>query len=211
VKVSVQGGDLEVDRADEGERATFESDQRVSVRQKDDEFFIEAESGDLALHLPPVAALTVSVYGGDVELSGLSGDLDVRTFGGDLEAKDCAGNLAIDHTGGDVELRGRIESIRLEAKGGDVGLHDLYLSEGEHSVKGMGGDLELSFAPEASVTLSVHSFGGDVECDLPERERRDGLVEVQRSYTIGDGAAQLRVRNMGGDVVVHGPVAQAAD
>lgn len=124
----------------------------------------------------------LNTSGGDIELTGVDGELELATSGGDISVIDSKGNLSAKTSGGDVKSvnfngesalktsGGDIEVLKsngpVEAKtsGGDI---KLMISNGEVKGATSGGDIELNYTGNnEGITLSTS--GGDIELKLPQ-------------------------------------------
>jgi len=140
----------------------------------------------------------VKLSGGNASLEGVGGKVRIRLRGGELTADGCTGRFDVECMGGNAELTGLISGIDLKCMGGSVALDALRLTEGKHTVKAMGGRVDLVLSPRSSVAVRAKAFGGAVTSDVPSPD--EGPKRGGDEYRIGDGAARLDVKAMGGDV-----------
>ncbi len=181
-------------------------------------FGLEVGGGTVELEIPRDARLEISASTGDVSVRDVTGAVAIRTVSGDISLRGGGGDLRIEAASGnlravaeapiscsartisgDVEIDApRMERTSITTVSGDVELASAFAPGGDHLVTTTSGDVEL--AVEGGVTIDVRTVSGDVGRDHPDlREhtsRRDPLV-------IGDGAAQLAVRTLSGDIEVR--------
>jgi hypothetical protein len=129
--------------------------------------------------------------------------LDVRCMGGDLEIQDFPGAMALDTMGGELRVRGPRVPFRFRTLGGKGRVSDLDIREGGAVISTAGGDVQIDIAPGASLAIRVSTLGGTI--DFPPGTERDAQGKTRRRATcvIGDGAAELRIDTLGGDVRVR--------
>jgi hypothetical protein len=102
---------------------------------------------DYRIGVPAGVAVVARAAGGGIDVSGVSGDLDLRATGGGIELQDASGTLRLSATGGGVSATGLTSAV-VEA----------------HS---SGGGVTLGFARPPR-TVAVSSSGGGVTVELPD-------------------------------------------
>ncbi|MCE0766782.1 DUF4097 domain-containing protein [Pseudonocardia kujensis] len=126
----------------------------------------------LTVTVPAGAASSVDLGAGDVVVSDLTGEHELRTAGGDVTGTGLAGPRVSAHsTAGDVELTFAAPptAVVAESTAGDVGvlvpLGPVYRVDAGTTV----GSVEVGVAddPGAAATISAHSTAGDVRVAHP--------------------------------------------
>ena len=115
------------------------------------------------IKLPQSYNADVSTAGGDLKLSGLSGNIDMKTAGGDIKTSETSGSLDLKTTGGNIESLNFSGNISVSTAGGDIHLDG---SNGKISGVTAGGDIKLYYKGE-NKGIKLTSSGGDIEITLP--------------------------------------------
>lgn len=153
-----------------------------------------------------VSAHTVQ---GDIEVHGAQGRLDFNTTSGDLEAADLSGDLTAKTVSGDIQLhRIDVGSADVSTVSGDVVYEGGVRERGVYSLKAHSGDLLLIAPQPMNATITVNTFSGDFETDVPLRlsEQQGGK---RFSFTLGDGSAHVELESFSGDIHLARPGAAA--
>lgn len=182
-------------------------------------------SVDFDVSLPAGTDLRLSGVSADLDIRGMSGDQEIRTVSGDLSLDEVSGRIVLHSVTGDVLLRGDVVSldgtttsgdlsavanefgdVRLRSVSGDMRLAGGFSRGPTHSIESVSGDLELS--PLNGMTIRMSTLSGAIKSELSHRlESRGG----RRTATVGDGAADVSVRTMSGDVTILRSVGQPAE
>ncbi len=182
-------------------------------------------TGTVEVDVPRDARVVVTSAAGDVAVRDVLGGVTLKTAPGDISVKRAAGSITAEAASGDVSVTAvepvsldvravsgdvrarapRFDRVKIETVSGDVELAGMFAPGEQHAVSTVSGDVELALV--GGLTLAVRTVSGSVECEHPDRRDGDGR---KRPLVIGDGAAQLAVRSMSGDVEVRaGKVAGA--
>jgi hypothetical protein len=189
IRMSLGGGSKGSDahlRAGSGDRVRILRGEALEVHRNGNDFVLTWAKGPLELEIPAQLAA-----------------LDVRCMGGDLEVRDFPGPMALDTMGGDLRVRSPRVPFRFRTLGGSVRVADLDLREGGAAISTTGGDVQIDAAPGASLAIRVSTLGGSME--FPPGTERDARGTARRRATcvIGEGAAELRIDTLGGDVLIR--------
>lgn len=150
---------------------------------------------DYEIQVPPATEARIEAEGGDVEISGIRGPVEVRTGSGDV---------AVEGIGGDVEIGTGSGDARARDVGGDFRAHT---GSGDVSAEGIRGDVEIA---TGSGHIAVRSISGDLTATagsgdiVIERvgsdvEARTGSGDIRVDSSIGPRAI-WRFRTGSGDV-----------
>ncbi len=177
------------------------------------ELTVEAE-------VPFAAELQLSGVSSDVDVSDLRGDQGYRTVSGDLSVTNAGGRVRLETVSGDATIRAdellslqsqgvsgdlnvtasTLRSLRANTVSGDVEL-EAQLAEGsDFSVETVSGDLEVGLVGDA--TFEIRGLSTDVSSELDHR--LEGQVD-RRRLIIGSGSPRLSFKSMSGDVHVRRP------
>ena len=185
------------------------SEVPVDISREDSKIVIETDGGedtgaDYTLRVPTGSSVEVESEAGDVEVSGISGNVTVGAEAGDVRVRDVGGDVKVEAPRGDVsvgDVNTDTGSANLEAGVGDVSLEDLILGTLETSVEA--GDVTLSGRFSGGGRVSVET--GDIIVMLPPEDTRDLTLEtrvgsVLREPADGDSNGQGSETRQGSNV-----------
>jgi DUF4097 and DUF4098 domain-containing protein YvlB len=158
------------------------SEVPVDISREDSTVVVETDGArktgaDYALRVPAEGAVEVEAEAGDVEVSGLSGNVTVFAGAGDVTVRDVGGGVRIEAPQGDVSVGGvntDTGGVELEVGTGDVGLRDMVVGTLEASVGA--GDVALSGRFSGGGRVSVET--GDIVARIPSEDTRDLTLET---------------------------------
>jgi hypothetical protein len=159
---------------------------------------IETASGDVDLS-DLTGAVQVSTASGDVALARLSGPVTVRTVSGDQRLTDLTGEVRLASTSGDIQASGLTRLKEATSVSGDLRLTGLITEDA--ALKTTSGDVTLRLAPTSAARIEVTTISGSIRTSgltLTEQSRS------QRSLTsvLGVGGGLLRINTISGDVTL---------
>lgn len=122
-------------------------------------------SDNLSISVPHTFSVASRSHGGDIDMRGVQGEIDVSTSGGDIDLEDLSGKITAHTSGGDVEGTGIGGRVTISTSGGSIEFEDV---RGELNGKTSGGDVTVENV-QGSVTLKTS--GGEIELyDVVGRE-----------------------------------------
>lgn len=172
-------GDLQVRGWDTVQMAVQADPEDVVIDQQDDQVEVRCH-GDLDLHIPAAANLTLGSLHGDasikflqngLEIAQVHGSLDLRQLSacrvdqvrGDLRVRSLTENLSVGHIDGDADARHIHGDCVFNLVGGDLDLQDI------------AGTIQASASGDARLRLNeltgdayAIKAGGNLYCYLPE-------------------------------------------
>ena len=159
------------------------SEVPVNVSREDSSIVLETDGGretgaDYSLRMPAGGALEVESEAGDVEVSGLSGEVTVYAGAGDVTVRNAGGGVAVEAPQGDVtvtDVGTDTGGVELEVGSGDVSLGDLVVGTLEAGVEA--GDVTLSGRFSGGGRVSVET--GDIAARLPSEDTRNLTLETR--------------------------------
>jgi len=115
--------------------------------------------------------------GGNLDLNGLSGKVNGRTSGGNISLKNCKNNLDLTTSGGNINAQNSTGNITVSTSGGSLKLDNL---SGNIKAQTSGGNID---GKTIAGTLSAHTSGGNVsllalDCSL-KTSTSGGNIEVK--------------------------------
>jgi DUF4097 and DUF4098 domain-containing protein YvlB len=178
LKGSTMGGDVTYDGVKRRERAGAKRDGKADGDEKD---------------------VSVSTFGGDLDLDYEGKDVRARTFGGDVNV-DNARSVKVSTMGGDIEVAQAPEGADAHTMGGNITIEsagrfaraktmggdiDIFEVDGRVKATTMGGDVKVRVVGggEGDRDVELKSMGGDVELTVPKGYPMDFDIEI--TYTKG--------------------------
>jgi DUF4097 and DUF4098 domain-containing protein YvlB len=168
------------------------SEVPVDISREDSKIVIETDGGedtgaDYTLRVPTGSSVEVESEVGDVEVSGISGNVTVGAEAGDVRVRDVGGDVKVEAPRGEVsvgDVNTDTGSANLEVGVGDVSLEDLILGTLEASVEA--GDVTFSgrFSGGGRVTVET----GDILARLPPEDTRDLTLETRIGSVLRESA-----------------------
>jgi hypothetical protein len=150
------------------------------------------EDVEVHVRVPAGVRFAASTVSGDVDVEGLTADVEAHSVSGDVHVS-TRGSVEAGSVSGDLDLTmGRLPS------------------NGTLEFRTVSGDVEITLPRDAGAELHARTLSGDIDSDFPlevsGRDRGRGYhIEVgQRARgTIGRGGARLDVETVSGDITVH--------
>jgi hypothetical protein len=174
-----------------------ESDNIVSVRMD-----FSPKNADIEVRVPRRTSVKASlVNGGDVEITGLTGEHELSNVNGDVIAMDVTGSAVINATNGDV----RATFVSVD-------------STKPMSFTSFNGDVDVTLPGNLAADLIVASQQGDVYTDFDVQAQEDPPNVQQRGgpnggrqirwsqrtrYAIGGGGPDIQLQTFNGDVMIR--------
>jgi Putative adhesin len=159
------------------------SEVHVDITREDSRITIKTEGGgdtgaDYALRIPAGASVEVESEAGDVEISGLTGNVKAGAEAGDVTVNDVGGGVKIEAPKGDVTVANvntDTGGAELEVGAGDVALEDLILGTLEANVEAGSVTLSGRFSGDGRVSVET----GDIIARLPAEDTRDLTLQTR--------------------------------
>jgi DUF4097 and DUF4098 domain-containing protein YvlB len=168
------------------------SEVPVDISREDSKIVLETDGGedtgaDYTLRVPTGSSVEVESEVGDVEVSGISGNVTVGAEAGDVRVRDVGGDVKVEAPRGEVsvgDVNTDTGSANLEVGVGDVSLEDLILGTLEANVEA--GDVTFSgrFSGGGRVTVET----GDIVARLPPEDTRDLTLETRIGSVLRESA-----------------------
>ena len=166
----------------------------VNISREDSAFVLETEGGrntgaDYELRVPSGGVVEVESEAGDVEVTGLSGELTVRAEAGDVTIRDAGGSSTVEAPRGDVVISGvstDTGQMELVVGSGDVTLEDVVVGTLEARVEA--GDVVLSGRFSGGGRVFVET--GDITANLPPEDTRELTLEARIGEVFREAPAE---------------------
>ncbi len=135
---------------------------------------------------------------GDVEVTGVAGEIKVKTASGDVALKQVSGNITVDAASGDVSIEDASGIANAHTASGDVQASFARIEgSGPMSFSTASGDVTVRVPGTISANVQVSTASGSVKSDFPlsldERGKKGSAV-------LGSGALSLKISTASGDV-----------
>ena len=150
--------------AEDAERLRIDAGSSM-VRVGFDRFHGE-QGGDLQITIPATMAVRVAGNQGDVQVTGVQGEVSIDILTGDIELTGGRGLVSAHTVQGDIEVHDAQGRLDFNTSSGDLQGHNL---SGDLVAKTVSGDVQLSGIDAASANVSTVS--GDVTYEGSVRER----------------------------------------
>ena len=138
-----------------------------------------------SVRLPERADLRIATVHGPVEVTGITGAVEVQTVNGSLRLAKQRGNVNAKTVNGRIDCE--LDSLR----------------EGErHSLRTVNGQVHLTLGPEASGLVDASAINGQVVMDLADLEHLDAPTRRRKKVQVGEGGGECRVRTVNGTIRV---------
>jgi DUF4097 and DUF4098 domain-containing protein YvlB len=156
-------------------------------------------SVDIDVRVPKSSLLSIDAAHGDINVSGVSGNIDVRSGNGDTEIHDAGSDVTVESESGDIHITGVRGNLRLSGRGDDVEIDDV---AGNAAIDGaFSGDIEVR-----DVAKAVHCATQFSDLTLGQLTGTMKLDSGDISVSGVTGDAKIITRNK--DIAADGIVGQ---
>ena len=188
---------------------------------------------DLVVQAPRHSQVAVRTSSADIDVSHLGGSLDLESVSGSIRVSGTPRMVYVESAGGDIDIEVSTKVVRAKSIDGNVtvrvarGYVEVSTVSGSATVLGervwegemttVSGDIHFTgdFDPDGS--FSFESHGGDIELVLPDginadfeittlrgvQIRNDFAPARDRSFSVGRGGTQIRIKSFKGDVFLR--------
>lgn len=204
--VTITGGASEV-RVEVNRSGRDADDVSVSFDERGDRIFVTSEYESRGRHnarmtydirVPSRFNIDLQSTGGNVEISGVSGNFEGQTMGGGLSLRDLSGTADLQTMGGEINLRDSNLDGKLHTMGGNITLTNV---DGSVEATTMGGNVTHQGTGSREKALKVHSMGGNVR--IGDAPAGADLQTMGGDIRAGNVGAFLEAETMGGDIDVE--------
>jgi DUF4097 and DUF4098 domain-containing protein YvlB len=186
---------------------------------------LEVESISAFIEVSDVTGqVDVSSISGDVTVTGECEELEAESISGDVFVEGGAPEIEIGSISGKVKASGKVSDIEVGTVSGSIDLaFEKYLGlnvesvAGDATVKGdlagdahfsfnlHSGDLTLTVPGDLSADFEIETFSGEIDNDFGQKSRKTSKYAPGREleFTVGGGAARVRINTFSGDVVIR--------
>lgn len=186
-------------------------------------------SVDLIITVPREASIEAHTVSGDLSVTGTRGQAEIQSVSGDVTVEDVQGPLSLKSVSGDCSCAGFVGRLEANTVSGDLTFERCRVREadivtasgglslegdlergGQHRLRTISGDIDLSLAGSA-YEIGYKTMSGDVSLDADGRITKDGRRD--RTIHVGSGGepARVQVKTVSGDLAVHASSAAVPD
>lgn len=187
-------------------RATTTSgDIRVTGSKADVE--ARTQRGDIAVD--DVGRVDLHAFSGEVEATTVAGDVRINVLSGDVRLRGGTGEIEIKTVSGDIDVRdARSRFVRLGSTSGDLTYDGSIDRTGRYELETHSGDVDLTLPANVGVDLTVSTFSGGIESDIPmellpgphgDASSHGKTIRLQ----IRGGGARINAESFSGDINIR--------
>jgi len=163
---------------------------------------VNAVSGDV----------TTEIAAGNLELKTVSGDIKIKGHGqpAQLRVTTVSGDVHLEHGAGDLEtttVSGTLvvsldtaRSVHARTTSGDMHFDARMTRGSTFEASTVSGDVNVRASAEGGYAYEVSTFSGDISDCFGGPKAEKGIVGHSLSGSRGEGAGQMRLKTMSGDV-----------
>ena len=144
--------------------------------------------------------------GGNLQVVQVTGAVNGRTSGGNIILRGCEGGADLKNAGGSIEVEND-GPVLAKNSGGSIRCHLQEASENQSlllDLETMGGSINVSLVPDIAATVEAKVLGGSVTTEFPVTVEASGTVKPdQLQGTINDGGPLLKLRSVGGNIILR--------
>ena len=129
---------------------------------------------------------SVETVNGNVNISGLSGEVDAESVNGDIDVRDLAGDVSLSTVNGSIDA----EFARLKG-------------EQRVKVETVNGRVTINLPEDADVEISADTLNGGINCSDFGLEADKGFVGSDLNGKIGEGNARLNIDTVNGAIKIR--------
>lgn len=152
-----------------------------------------SESCDLRVSLPGMEGVWVRSSAGDVEVTGMGGELFIETSAGDVEVERHEGSVTVVTSAGDIEISDVSGETRARTSAGDI---DLVRVSSPVAAATQAGDVHAVVTGPFAGSIEAKTSVGDLRINGTEYESKSATV------TMGEGSDTCLFESSVGDVRV---------
>ena len=150
------------------------------------------------------AAIAVSSVDGDVSVRGASGPIAINTGDGDVRLDRVSGAISVQGIDGDVTiLQASTSSLSVSTVDGDLRYEGIVQAGGHYALATHDGSVTFVLPRGAGARVTVLTYDGSLLPSFPIELR--GVLGSTAEFTLGDGAATVRLETFNGDIYLLRP------
>jgi DUF4097 and DUF4098 domain-containing protein YvlB len=169
---------------------------------------VDASSSSGGIEVSDAAAVEVSTLSGDVDVAQATGAVTATSSSGDLTLRGCSGKVDATSSSGDLSIsRSTSKTVSAITTNGEVTFDGTLVAQGSYSLTSHSGDVEVVLAKDASAQVGVGTWSGTIDTEVPVTIKSDAGstrdMTKHFSFTLGGGSAKLTAESFSGDIVIR--------
>ncbi len=144
----------------------------------------------------------ISSASGDIEVSGVTGEVHVNTASGDVTIKDVNGTVDASTASGQMRVRNVAGSVNAQSASGDVDV-EMTRVEGSRRMEfsSASGDVNVKMPLNVDADIDMSSATGAVKTNFPIEVQSERYGPGQRARgRLGDGSRRVHISSASGNV-----------
>jgi DUF4097 and DUF4098 domain-containing protein YvlB len=165
---------------------------------------VETNRGDITVN-GGSGFVSLNTVQGQIALSNAKGRVDVTSVNDGIRLADIAGDVSAETTNGAITLE-RIDSTNVDvyAVNGNVSYDGPIRDKGTYRFTTHNGNINLTVAEKANLTLSVRTYNGGFRSSFPVK-LDDQSNRRRFSLALGNGSARVEVESFNGSIALRRP------
>jgi DUF4097 and DUF4098 domain-containing protein YvlB len=166
VDMSTSGGDVHVKNiSGDGYLKTSGGDIRIGTVEG--ELEVSTSGGDIEVESVG-KSLNAKTSGGDITVGSVGGEARVSTAGGDIKMGKVSGKASMSTAGGNITLKGASGTVTAKTAGGDIRIENV---TGTIDARTSGGEVEAELIPSGKGVSKLASSGGNIKLSVAENAK----------------------------------------
>jgi DUF4097 and DUF4098 domain-containing protein YvlB len=161
---------------------------------------LSAISGDINLRKASKGA-DCSTISGNLAATGVIGDVFLKSVSGDIKATRIKGSVQAETVSGSLEMLDISEAsvVRLKALSGDVVYRGRINREGTYTLKSHSGGISMFLPADSAFDFEAGTFSGSIESDF-EIKMSGKISEKEMRGVVNGGGASVKLSSFSGDI-----------
>jgi DUF4097 and DUF4098 domain-containing protein YvlB len=161
---------------------------------------LSAISGDVNLRKAAKGG-DCSTISGNLAVSGVTGDLFLKSVSGDIKATQVKGSVQGETVSGNLEMLDVSEAsaVRLKTLSGDVVYRGRINRAGTYSLKSHSGGIDMFLPADSAFDFEAETFSGDIATDFDVKVVGK-ISEKEMSGVVNGGGASVKISTFSGDI-----------
>lgn len=166
---------------------------------------LQTKSGNIALE-DGTGDVKVKTTGGNLQISDVAGAVNGKTSGGGITLRGCKGGADLKTAGGGIEVEND-GPVLAKTTGGSIRCQLQEASSSQNlllDLETAGGGINVLLVPDIAATVEAKVLGGSVTTEFPVVAEMEGAVKPDQLHgTINGGGSLLRLRSIGGNIILR--------
>lgn len=143
--------------------------------------------------LPSHFSVDIQLFGGNIDIDHISGEINVNTSGGDINLSSISGKVTVSTAGGDIDITESEGNMSVKSSGGDI---EISYTDGQIAANTNGGDIHVHFIQG---NVDVHTDGGYIQFSNINGQKIKGSTSGG-DIDIEDVQGNIEVKTHGGQI-----------